>query len=228
MSVNEVSSLGTKMRFLHLVPQSLASSLCFLIPLVGSKLPFYFPVELHTETVTPPYHFLIPINHFHSVFFHISRLLILTCLLHVKKLFLLVGLALFMPFISSLKPTNTIFDMRNLSVNRQFQELLHLTLKNRHPEVNHQHNHMLTADTSKLNSCFQQHQWKYQNLHKEGLNKHAFHHQHLIFKQFANQSATAANRVSKEKKKSPGHIKRCELDNFICIKVLNQTPRKVN
>lgn len=44
---------------------------------------------------------------------------------------------------------------------------------------------MLTADTSKLNSCFHQHQWKYLNLHKGGLNRHAFHHQHLIFTQFA-------------------------------------------
>lgn len=49
------------MRFPHLAPQSLAISLCFLIALmhllIGSKFPFYFLVELHTKTVTPPYHF---------------------------------------------------------------------------------------------------------------------------------------------------------------------------
>lgn len=49
------------MRFLHLAPQSLPTSLCFVIAvihlLIGSKLPCCFPVDLHTETITPPHHF---------------------------------------------------------------------------------------------------------------------------------------------------------------------------
>lgn len=54
-------------------------------------------------------------------------------------LFTLVGLALVIPFISRLKLTNPLFNIKNLSVNSQFLELLHLTLRNKHPEINHYH-----------------------------------------------------------------------------------------
>jgi len=116
----------SKIRFHHLVPQSLAIPPCNAsyqffssILVIGFKLPFCFLVGLHTEMITPPYYSSPHQPGLPHLFPHL-QVTNLDMASACEYAFYFSGPGTCLSFISSLKPTNSLFNIKKLSINSHF------------------------------------------------------------------------------------------------------------